>query len=521
MKRLVLFALIALPLLLKAADRPVRQAQGRPVRQAQGRPVRPAQGRPVRQAQGRPVRQAQGRPNILFVLVDDQRFDSLGCAGHPHIKTPVIDKLAAEGVRFEKTFVSTAICMASRACLFTGMTERSHGYTGGPSTKVIAKDVDTSFPTLLRQTGYRTGFFGKQHVAFQEGNDQAMSRMFDQWKVLGRNPYFKKMPDGSERHVGEIIGDESIAFLKEQPRDKPFFLYMSFNIAHAEDGDKRPGVGHFPWPKQEDGLYEDITPNEPALDRVKYFDVLPEFLRKSMNRDRYFWRWDTPEKYVTNMRAYYRMLTGMDRIVGRALAQITGMGAEDNTIVIYSADNGYYMGDRGLAGKWSHFDQSLRVPLIVCDPRLHSEKRGRVVQDMAMSIDISATILEAAGIAVPSKYQGRPLQPLLTGSAPADWRSDVYCEHHMKNASIPKWYGVRGSRYTYANYYEEGVELLYDLEKDPTQFTNLADNPEYAEVLKKMRNRSEEFVKAYTRPEIVQLKNEFDAKGQDRKKRKK
>jgi arylsulfatase A-like enzyme len=461
--------------------------------------------------------EARNRPNILFVLVDDQRFDSLGCAGHPHLKTPVIDKLAAQGVRFEKTFVSTAICMASRACLFTGMTERSHGYTGGPSTRIIPGDVDTSFPTLLRQAGYRTGFFGKQHAGFQEGEKKAMSRMFDRWKKLGRNPYFKKMVDGTERHVAEIIGDASIDFLETQPKEQPFFLYMSFNISHAEDGDKRPGIGHFPWPKREDGLYEDIVPREPTLDREKYFAVLPQFLQQSLNRERYFWRWDTPGKYRTNMRAYYRMLTGMDRIVGRVLTRLTEMGAADDTIVIYSADNGYYMGDRGLAGKWSHFDQSLRVPLIVYDPRLPVDRRGRVVAEMAMGIDISATILEAAGVAVPKKYQGRPLQPLLIGAVPPDWRTDVYCEHHMRHPAIPKWYGVRGARYTYANYYEEGVELLYDLEKDPTQFNDLAGNAEYAGVLKRMRTRSEEFVKQYTRPEIEQLKREFEAKLKSKK----
>jgi arylsulfatase A-like enzyme len=450
------------------------------------------------------------QPNVLFVLVDDQRNDTLGCAGHPFIKTPNIDRLAQNGVRFENMFVSTSICMASRACIFTGLTERSHGYTGGGNNPpVIEKDIDTSFPVLLRRAGYRTGFFGKQHVKFAEGNTTALDRMFDEYEVIFRNPYFKDQPDGTKRHTAELIGDESINFLNSQPDDKPFFLYMSFNISHAEDKDKVPGTGHFPWPQEEDALYENIEPPMPDLSDPEYFDCQPDFMKESMNRERYFWRWDTPEKYKTNMRAYYRMLTGMDRIVGRVQKTLEEKGMADDTIVIYSADNGYYMGNRGFAGKWSHFDESLRVPLIIYDPRLPKNKRNRVVDPMALNLDITSTILDVCGVDIPSKYQGRSLVPILNRSIPNRWREDVYCEHHAGNASIPKWYGVRGQRYTYANYYEYNTELLYDLETDPTQLTDLAQDPEYQAVLSKMRNRSQEYVTMYTRPEIEQYKKEW------------
>jgi len=453
------------------------------------------------------------KPNILFVLVDDQRNTSLGCAGHSQIKTPNIDRLALNGIRFENAFVTTPICMASRACLFTGMTERSHGYTGGgaPANPVIVEDVDTSFPTLLRKAGYRTSFFGKQHVRFQEGTSQAMDRMFDVHKTLRRNPYFKDMPDGSKRHVGELIGDESIKFLKNNPADKPFFLYMSFNISHAEDGDKRPGIGHFPWPRKEDGLYENIEPERPNLDDPRYYEATPEFLKTSLNRERFFWRWDTPEKYRVNMRAYYRILTGMDRIVGRVQRTLEELGWADNTIVIYSADNGYYMGDRGFAGKWSHYDESLRVPLIIYDPRLPEDKRGRVVDELTLSLDVSATILDVAGVAPCDKYQGRSLTGLMLGNTPNDWRSDIYCEHHRQSAGqLPKWYGVRSDSFAYANYYELNVELLYDLKSDPTQLTNLADKPEYRAQLETMRKKSEEYVRQYTRPEIAKFREELN-----------
>jgi arylsulfatase A-like enzyme len=240
------------------------------------------------------------RPNILFVLADDQRNDMLGCVGHPIVQTPHIDRLAEGGVRFSNAFVTTAICMASRASIFTGLTETGHGYTGGPApaTPVIEADVDSSFPVLLRKAGYRVGFFGKQHVKFKEGKQAALERMFDEYEVIMRHPYFKQQPDGSLRHTGELIGDRSVAFLNTHPKEQPFCLYMSFNIAHAEDADRRPGIGHFPWPRAVDGLYEDIEIQAPRLGDARHFEVQPEFMKRSMNRERWYWRWDTPEKYV-------------------------------------------------------------------------------------------------------------------------------------------------------------------------------------------------------------------------------
>ena len=441
---------------------------------------------------------ADPKPNIVFVLVDDQRNTSLGCAGHPQIKTPVIDRLAARGVRFENAFTQTPICMASRANLFTGLTTTTHGYHGNPSTPVRKEDLATSFPTLLRQSGYQTGFYGKQHVRWADGIN-GMTTMFDEHEVLHRNPYLKKMPDGTTRHVDEIIGDRSVSFVTAQSAAKPFFLYLSFNIAHAEDNDRRPGH-HYQWPAAEDGLFEDIEPLRPALEDPKYYDATPEFLKTTINRTRYFWAYDTPEKYRVNLRALYRMLAGMDRIVGRVMTALQEKGFAENTVVIYSADNGYYMGDRGFQGKWSHYDQSLHVPLIVYDPRLKSELRGRVLHETALNLDIPATILDLAAIPVPAKYQGASLTPLLAGAPPKNWRTDFYVEHHANPAQIATWFGVRDSRYTYANYYQNGAELLYDRERDPTELTNVATDPAYAATLAQLRQRGLDYKTQYTRP---------------------
>ncbi len=439
---------------------------------------------------------ADAQPNIVFVLVDDQRNTSLSCAGHPQIKTPVIDELARQGIRFENAFVQTPICMASRANLFTGLTTTTHGYHGNPGNPVSKADLESSFPTLLRKAGYRTAFYGKQHVKWEKGVD-GMHEMFDDHEVLHRNPYLKKMPDGSLRHVDEIIGDKSVSFVESQS-DKPFFLYMSFNISHAEDKDRRPGF-HYQWPAEENGLFEDVEPMRPNLDDAKYHAAAPEFLKKSLNRERFFWGYDTPEKYRANLRAIYRMLSGMDRIVGRVLATLKEKGLDKNTIVVYSADNGYYMGDRGFQGKWSHFDQSLHVPLVIYDPRIKPELGGRIIDETVTSLDIPATLLDLAGVSVPPKYQGVSLKPFINGESPKDWRTDFYCEHHSGNAKLPRWFGVRDNRYTYANYYMDGVELLYDREVDPTELDNVAEAPEYSDTLERLREKALKYKQEYSR----------------------
>ncbi len=439
------------------------------------------------------------RPNIVFFLVDDQRNDTLGCAGHPILKTPVVDRLAAEGVRFENMFVTTSICAASRATIFTGLYERTHRFTFG--TPPIKKEhVATSYSAVLHRSGYRTGFIGKFGVHVAGDGTQAM---FDYFEPLGRNPYLKKQPDGTLRHESELAGDHAIEFLRSSSGDRPFCLSVSFNAVHAEDGDKRPGIGHYPWPKAVDGMYDDVTVPPPRLSDPTIYESQPELLKKSLNRVRYFWRWDTPEKYQTNIRAYFRMISGVDRVVGRVLDELKARGLDRNTVILYSGDNGYYMGQRGFAGKWSHYEESLRVPLIIYDPRLPETLRGRVLKPTALNVDLPATMLDLAGVEVPDLYQGRSLVPWLRGREVQDWRSDFFCEHLMDAGErIPKWEGVRGPRYVYARYFESGFEFLHNLETDPDQLKNLANDPAHAKVLAVMRARCDELRDGYGGPYV-------------------
>jgi arylsulfatase A-like enzyme len=167
------------------------------------------------------------------------------------------------------------------------------------------------------------------------------------------------------------------------------------------------------------------------------------------------------------------------------------------------------MGDRGFAGKWSHYEQSLRVPMIIHDPRLSAEKHDRVLPQMVMNLDLASTILDIVGVAVPEKYQGKSLVPFVNGKTPASWRTDLFNEHHFNHNRIPKWRGVRSERYTYARYYEQKppYEILHDLESDPDQLKNLASSPKHESILKQMRDRTDEYIEMYTRPEIEALRN--------------
>ena len=435
------------------------------------------------------------QPNFLLLYADDQRNHTLGCAGHPVVKTPHIDLLAKQGVRFENAFVSTSTCWVGRASLFTGCYERKHLYRV-PSGQLDPALCESSYFAVLKKAGYRTGHLGKEHVNI-EGDFARL--MWDVRERIRRKPYFKEQPDGTMRHETQILGDWAIDFLKEQPKDQPFCLQVSFHATHAADGDKRPGIGHFPWPKVTDGMYEDQQMPLPPLNDPAIYEAQPDFLKASLNRNRFFWRWDTEEKYQTNMRAYFRMISGIDHVVGRLVAELKKQGLADNTVIIYTADNGYYLGDRGFAGKWTHYDESLRVPLIVHDPRLPKAKQGKVVTEMALNSDLASTMIDLADLPVPQAHTGRSLAPLIGGKEVSGWRKDFLCEFLAVPGTIPRWEGVRGEHMTYARYFVNGpseppYEFLFDLKNDPRQLTNLVDGNREHPFLGRMRNRCDELV---------------------------
>ena len=439
---------------------------------------------------------AETQPNIVVIFTDDQRNDTLGCAGHPIIQTPNIDDLAARGVYFENSFVSHSICWVSRATMLTGLTCRSWGQRERPDT-LRPEALEDLNPDIMRAAGYSVGLFGKWHVKLPKGFKP--EEHFDAFEAIWRHPYFKKQADGSLRHTTEIIGDRGVDFIKEQSSDKPFMLSLWFNAAHAEDGDKRPGIGHYPWTKATHPMYENIKVPPPRLNADSIYESQPQHLKDSINRDRFFWRWDTPDKYQSNIRAYFRMITGIDNVVGRVRQALQDQGLADNTIIVYTADNGYYMGDRGFAGKWSHYEQSLRVPLIVFDPR-QKQKETRRVSNMAVNFDLPATFVDWAGVDIPETYQGSSLKPIVDGKD-VEWRKDFFCEHVVLAPNLT-WEGVRDQRYVYARYFDQDPlsEFLHDLETDPDQLKNLAKDPEHSSLLATMRKRCDDLVAKYGGP---------------------
>jgi arylsulfatase A-like enzyme len=433
------------------------------------------------------------RPNVLFLITDDQRFDMMGNV-NPLLHTPEMDRLAREGVRFEQAFVTTSICAASRASLLCGLVERSHRYSF--LTPPLADSlVDISFPKLLREAGYRTGYVGKFGVNLHPG---ATARLYDYFEPRG-HPYWKKQPDGSLRHLTDIEGDLAVKFLEAQARagdGRPFCLTVGFNAPHAQDADPR----QYFWQHEVDSLYQDVKVPRPPLSDAGFYNHLPEFLRDgTMNRHRWRWRFDFESKRQEMTKGYWRMISGVDLVIGRLRQKLDQLHFSANTVIILIGDNGYFLGERGYAGKWLPYEPSIHVPLLMFDPIGRFSRANLRPTNLVLNIDVPPTILDVAGVPIPEKMQGRSLVALARGEAPADWRKDIWIEHLMMEPSIRKHEGVRTERYKYIRYFEANpvLEELYDLREDPLETVNLVNSPRHRPILEQLRRRTNQLRDQY------------------------
>ena len=415
-----------------------------------------------------PQKDKQSRPpNIIVIVTDDHRWDMLGCAGNKIIQTPNMDSIANKGVRFTHAFATTPICAASRASILTGLYERKHAFTFStpPITKAF---TDISYPYLLKQAGYRTGFVGKLGVSLETSVDSLFS-----WKKTNGFPYWKVV-NGKKIYLTDLQGDQAIQFIRESAPGNPFCLSLSFSAPHADDGSKE----QYFWPEALDTLYRNQTIPVPSTANPAFYEGLPAFLKGTMNRERWFWRFDSAQKFQDMVKGYYRMITGIDQVIGRLKRELDQLGIADNTIIILLGDNGYYLGDRGYADKWLMHDVSVRVPLIIYDPRKH-EQANKVSDNMVLNIDVSPTILQYAGVKIPGLVQGESLAPLMDGQVMKK-RPSIFCEHLMKEPQIPNSECIRTEKWKFIRYpkHPEFIEL-YDLKNDPWEEHNLAGNPKY------------------------------------------
>ena len=481
-------------------------------------------------------------PNIIFIMTDDHAYQALSAYDDRLISTPNLDELAEEGMRFDQSFVTNSISAPSRATLLTGQYSHKNGVIDN------MKSFDTSlvtFPRLLQDAGYQTAMIGKWHLKTEPQG-------FDYWKVLpGQGSYYN--PDFIEMgenvkdtgYVTDLITNDVIDWIDQANDDQPFAVVYNHKAPHREWW---PGPDHlntfddkkFPLPhtlfdqykgrkaaeqalmaidsnmylssdlkvKPEyvkgKGLYPDeehvrrynlytrkynrmTDAQKEAWDKA-YQDRQEEFLQKDMTgKDLVEW------KYQQYMEDYLRCIASVDDNIGRLMDYLEKKGLEENTIVVYTSDQGFYLGEHGWFDKRFMYEQSLRMPLIVRYPE--KVEAGSVNDDIVLNLDFAPTLLDYAGVEIPEQMQGRSMKPVLEGNTPEDWRDAMYYHYYEYPAwhGVKRHYGVRTDRYKLMHfYYDIDQWEFYDLKKDSLEMHNEIDNPEYQDEIERLKKIIEE-----------------------------
>ena len=432
-----------------------------------------------------PIQAQERRPNILLMYTDDQSQTSHGFAGNKEIQTPHIDALARRGIYFDNAFVTTAICCSSRACFLTGQHMYRHGITDF-KTPLSAAAFQQTYPALLKKSGYRTGFLGKYAIGNPSGDQKELSlpeKQFDFWYGFPQSINFRQEVDGQPRYLTEMMSEKAIEFLRENPADKPFCLTVAFKEPHGPFNYFDPKVPN---------IYQDVqlTPSQTFNRRA--FDQQPDFIRKSMNGQGSLAKLESKERYQQELRTVYRTVTRADQSVGEILAELKRLKLDNNTIVIFTSDHGSLLGDHGLSGKWLMYENSIRVPFILYDPRLEPSLAAGRRSEMVLGIDIAPTILSLSGIKPPDAMQGQDLMPIVRGTSNA-WRSHFYYQHtynpESERGTIAESEGIRTKQRKYIRYPKTQplFEQLFDLKNDPKELVNLAMQSDQSSILNVLR----------------------------------
>jgi arylsulfatase A-like enzyme len=483
---------------------------------------------------------SKDRPNIIFLMTDDQRWDNMGCYGRPEFKTPNIDRLAEQGVIFDNAFNTVAICMPSRVTMMTGRFISSHrvGFVAPNDYTLSRTDFGKGYPALLKQAGYRTGFIGKVGFTVSEKAQRPwagvpydykgnMGKVFDffagaettEEKALEVWP--EEDPELQEIYQKKIKGETRtlrtgkaiLRFLDTQPKDQPFCLSVSFY------GVKHDSNSHVYMPHYD--LFKEVDFPVPENWVEGDNEDLPQVVKDNargvyLHRDRS----STPALYQKLVRRFATQGYTVDQQVGLMMEKLKQMGQLDNTVIIYTSDNGRFQGSHGLFDKCILYEEAVKAPLIVYDGRAPKSLRGRREEAMISSVDMAPTMVSLAGLKPPSVMQGHDFSKVLDQTQDmSTWQDSVFLENlflvsmfkakNKPNAEqineneieANKSYrsrGVRSKRWKYFIYYEHTppIEELYDMNNDPLEQNNLANNPEYVQILKKLRKQTEDMYSA-------------------------
>jgi arylsulfatase A-like enzyme len=440
-------------------------------------------------------------PNILFIMSDDHAAHAIGCYGSRVNQTPNIDRIAAEGMRLDDCFCTNSLCAPSRAAILTGKYSHRNG----------VKDNNTAFdgrqqtlPKLLQRAGYQTALIGKWHL-------QSEPTGFDYWSILpGQGAYVDPVflhKGGRGKltgYVTDLITDQTLSWLRSgRDRERPFFL-----MCHH----KAPHRNWVPDSKHAD-LYRDTTIPEPSTLRDDYATRSAAAREQAMtvlhNLTPSDLKGATPPpglsedelrswKYQVYMKDYLRCIAAVDDNVGRLLDYLDRSGLAETTLVVYTSDQGFFLGDHGWFDKRFMYEESLRMPFVIRHPAL--VRAGSVSRDLMINIDFAPTFLDVAGVAAPRDMQGRSFREILGGHTPGDWRESVYYHYYEYPAehSVKRHYGVRTRRYKLIRfYYDIDAWELYDLERDPRELRNVYDDPAYAGVREDLRRELERLRRHY------------------------
>jgi arylsulfatase A-like enzyme len=474
------------------------------------------------------------RPNIIFLLTDDQRDNTLAAWGHPFVQTPNLDRLAAQSVRFGNTYIAEPVCAPSRVSLLTGMHERVHGVGFSSSYQLTEEQWAMSYPALLREHGYYTGFVGKFGVEYYTFRGRAAEK-FDLWRGHdGWTRFFPKewdtpscVPyhDAGPDIITPIMGESIEMFLDSAPEDRPFCLSVSFNVPHGSQTTSM-------YTDYEDWRNMTHPANEnPKLQGRRYYDTLyrnthfeiPDacctdpyqhiprnVLDQQAGRanQTYTYSYDPVTCREHHIR-YYQTITGLDHTIGNMLESLEKRGLKGSTIIIYASDHGLLMGEYGMGGKALLYDLTSRIPCFVFDPTLSEDLQGRTLDRLVSSLDIPSTILDYAGIEQPDVMYGQSLVPLVYGKE-VSWRDEIFLESLFTLRGNPFCEGVRRGDWKYIRmfasgkppYVEEDIdfknrkpdfEQLFNLAEDPGEVRNLIDEYEGSHFLDTLRQRCAQY----------------------------